>query len=565
MSVTDSPRRLGRRALCLVVLVSLTGGACTDAAPPSSPGSGSTATPHVTPTPIARVTEPPGNWFETACALPLDQLLRIRRGLYPGRSPDVVYVPREPNHFPNNHSGPWDYLQDVPLLLYGPGFIRNGGRVEGRPSPTVADLAPTFAELLGTPWPQNRIGRVLDEALLPKSQRPDPPRLIVTLVWDGGGRSVLDAWPQSWPRLAELADAGTFFANASVGSSPSITPAIHATIGTGAFPNDHGVVDILISENGAMVPVFADKSQDRLELPTLADLFDRRTGNRAEIGMLAYKGWHVGMIGHGAGLEGADKDFAAIVGQDGSLSTNTALYSLPKPTYGGEISDDVEAADASDGRRDGTWLGNEVLDSAQDQRDTPAWVTHQTQVLFDVLEQNEFGRDETPDLFYTNYKQIDQVGHRWGMLEPEMRAVIAVTDAQLRRIVSWLDERVGKNRWVLALTADHGPSPDLKSVGGWPLHMEAFRTHLGESLGRSPDEVFLDTRASGLWFRDPATTEADAVEIAEVITDYRISDDVPDGQTIPPQFEKRRTEPVFSAAFPARSIDDVIRCRQDKG
>ena len=57
---------------------------------------------------------------QVACSLPHDELVRIWRGTYPGRSGDIIVVPDEPNFlgasFP--HSGPWDYLQEVPLLFY---------------------------------------------------------------------------------------------------------------------------------------------------------------------------------------------------------------------------------------------------------------------------------------------------------------------------------------------------------------------------------------------------------------------------------------------------------------
>ena len=67
----------------------------------------------------------------------------------PERSGQIVVVPQEPNFLGSNfpHSGPWDYLQDVPLLWYGPGVIPALGSVD-RPV-TIADIAPTEAELLG--------------------------------------------------------------------------------------------------------------------------------------------------------------------------------------------------------------------------------------------------------------------------------------------------------------------------------------------------------------------------------------------------------------------------------
>ena len=118
---------------------------------------------------------------KAACGLPHDQLLRVWRGTDPQRSGQIVVIPQEPNFLGSNfpHSGPWDYLQDVPLLFYGPGVIPALGSVN-RPA-TLADVAPTQAALLGYDFPQ------VDGHALPEIDAPAiPPKLIVTLVWDAG-------------------------------------------------------------------------------------------------------------------------------------------------------------------------------------------------------------------------------------------------------------------------------------------------------------------------------------------------------------------------------------------
>ncbi|MDQ5816324.1 MAG: hypothetical protein M3516_08550, partial [Actinomycetota bacterium] len=82
--------------------------------------------------------------LERACRLPLEQLIRIRRGYFRPRSEDVLIVPQYPNYAGSfdvpNHSGPWRYLQEVPLVLYGPKQIARSGRIE-TPA-TLADVYP---------------------------------------------------------------------------------------------------------------------------------------------------------------------------------------------------------------------------------------------------------------------------------------------------------------------------------------------------------------------------------------------------------------------------------------
>jgi arylsulfatase A-like enzyme len=242
-------------------------------------------------------------------------LERTQRGNFDGRSPDVTMVPKAPNFTGSfgftTHAGPWPYVQRVPLVLYGPGFIESRGEVRLDRDVDLADLPSTLAELLDTPLPQGA-GSPIEEVLVPPDQRSEDLKLIVTVVWDGGGWNVLNRYPNAWPNLNTLMQRGTSLRNVMVGSSPSTTPAVHSTIGTGAWPSKHGAVDIPMRKDGEMVASFEGFSADDVLLPTLADLYDQATGNKAKVGMVAERPWHLGMLGHGASLEGGDKDIAVL-------------------------------------------------------------------------------------------------------------------------------------------------------------------------------------------------------------------------------------------------------------
>ena len=188
------------KRLAVVLALGLVG-ACTSSAstPPSSPAASGSAGP--SPGTVAISLQPPvsEDLADAACAIPHQQLLRIWRGTDPERSGQIVFVPQEPNFVGTNfpHSGPWNYLQDVPLFWYGPGIVPALGRVE-RPV-TLADVAPTQGKLLDFAFDAP------DGRALPEIPKPDtPPPLIVTLVWDAGGLSLLDAFPNDWPVMASM-------------------------------------------------------------------------------------------------------------------------------------------------------------------------------------------------------------------------------------------------------------------------------------------------------------------------------------------------------------------------
>ncbi|HEY6568146.1 MAG TPA: alkaline phosphatase family protein, partial [Actinomycetota bacterium] len=91
---------------------------------------------------------------------------------------------------------------------------------------------------------------------------------------------------------------------------------------------------------------------------------------------------------------------------------------------------------------------------------TPARIPWQTRLVEEVVDREGFGADETPDLLFINYKLIDEVGHQDSMNSVQMRDSVRAQDADLPSLIDVLNEQVGEGRWVMALTADHGHTPD---------------------------------------------------------------------------------------------------------
>jgi arylsulfatase A-like enzyme len=85
----------------------------------------------------------------------------IRKSWHKDLSGDVQYV-FKPGWMPGSavatHGSPHPYDTHVPILFYGPKWVR-AGRFDGRVE--VADIAPTLAQLLGVPAPSASEGRVL--------------------------------------------------------------------------------------------------------------------------------------------------------------------------------------------------------------------------------------------------------------------------------------------------------------------------------------------------------------------------------------------------------------------
>lgn len=511
-----------------------------------------------TPTPSAPA-EPSavasGALEEAACAMPHQHLLRVWRGTDPQRSGQIVMVPREPNFVGTNfpHSGPWDYLQDVPLFWYGPGVIPELGRVD-RPA-TLADVAPTQAGLLGFDFDAP------DGRALPEVVSDTVPALIVTLVWDAGGMHLLDEFPDDWPVLRSLIDHGIWYERATVGSSPSITPATHATIGTGAFPMRTGQTDAEFRIGPGLVRAGA-LGPALMTTPTLADLYDRAMDNEPLVGALASVTWHLNMASHGALWGGGDQDVAVLrvptaADNEGAEGTTWNLQGRNRPffRFPGYVNDlpplssYVDEVDRADGALDGRWRDNSI-EQYEEGWATPARIPYQGRMVEEVVAREGFGDDDVPDLLFVNFKAIDHVSHIWSVNSPEMQDTLRRQDEDLGRFVEFLDREVGEGRWALVLTADHGAQFDPAVSGAFQVtppqlaaDLEAaFPSPAGGSVFQAvrPSQIYVDERvmrASGYTFE----------QIARFILEYTKGQAASDPSTVPSeQLEDR----VFAAALP---------------
>ncbi|HEX2294206.1 MAG TPA: alkaline phosphatase family protein [Actinomycetota bacterium] len=542
--------RLLRTLLVVAVLVAGGFGAAAalrdDAAPPAGPRSA----------PGEDRTFESNDPVERACALDRPLLARVWRGYHPRHSEDVTFVPLAPNYSGafdvTSHSGPWDYLQNVPLVFYGPGVIAPEGRLRG--PATLADLFPTVGAMAGVPLP-DREGRVLDDAL---GETESPPRLVVTIMWDGVGRNVLERWPGRWPNLARMERKGTSFVEATVGSSPSITPATHSTLGAGVFPRTHGVTAINIrTKKGDVRTAFNQRDPGDLKVTTFADEIDLALGNEPLVGMLAWKSWHIGMMGHGTMTPGGDADQLAIIGADERITGNPLYYSAPEylEHFGG-LEEHADELDVADGEADGKWRGHGIMDL----HDNAAWVEWETDAILAMLENEGYGDDDVTDLFFTNYKPTDIVGHQYTMDSPEMGDVLEAQDAALGRLLDWLDANV--EDYAVILSADHGHTPSPERSGAWPLLQgqlqEDIDAHFGATADRSlvehanPVGPFLDKEVMA----DLGVTGA---EVAEFLNGYTIRDNW-GGDELPEGFEDRGDENVIAAAWSRRQYPEVMRC-----
>jgi hypothetical protein len=557
-----------RRVAPLVLALALAGAACTTAAGSAGRPSEAPVAPTGPESPPPAETVSARGLARTACrSTERDALLRTWRGVRLDRSGDVQIVPKDPN-FVNGgltHATPFDYSQDVPLLLYGPGYVRPG---EYDQPVTLADLAPTLGALLKFPF-DTVDGDPQTQALLPEAER-DLPRLVVTLVWDSAGTDVLERWPDAWPYLDSLRPRGAWFTDAEVGASPSNTPIGHATIGTGTFPMHHGFVDEYIRINGRLQKPNENGPGFLLD-PTLADLYDRAMDNEPKVGAIATLAAHIMMMGHGSQWGGGDRDiaitrekeFAETAGAE-SVSWNLTtdmkpFYDLPR--YVNDLpplSEYVDDVDRADGALDGKWRANDIQ-QLSDGFDTPARTPFQQTLIESVIEREGFGADDVPDILFLNYKAIDTIGHLFSADGIEMSDAVQMQDRTLERLVRFLDRTVGRGEWVMAVTADHGTQRDPDESGAFMIDINKLESGLTATFDDGDDAALVQkVRPTEIWLnRDElAQNGFTLAQVSQWFLDLT-QEDTYKNQNLPQPGHGGDT--VFAAALPS-SILSALPC-----
>jgi hypothetical protein len=409
----------------------------------------------------------------------------------------------------------------------------------------------------------------MSEALLPAGQRSTPPPLVVTLVWDAAGWDVLDAWKHEWPYLRSLFPKGALYTHATSGSSPSNTPPIHATIGTGAFPSSNGIADDYARIAGVIRKPYENGPGVLME-PTLADLYDRDMGNKPVVGAVATLDAHLGMLGHGSLWGGGDRDIAVtreVTGADTAGAEGfrwnlspamSAYYRLPD--YVNDVpgfAQDLQRLDLADGADDGKWRSNPI-DALNQGFNTPARTPYQTRLIEEIVTREGFGTDNVPDLLYLNYKAIDTIGHLFSLNSPEMKDAVAIQDQNLRTLVDFLNQQVGQGRWVMVLTADHGHQFDPTVSHAFLIGIDQLQADIEKTFDADTDGVPVveKVRTTQIWIDEAELAHNGHTldQVAQYIAGLTQADTVKPTGTVQPG---QANDTVFAAAFPTSIMKDL--------
>ena len=314
-------------------------------------------------------------------------------------------------------------------------------------------------------------------------------KLAVLLVVDQMRADYLDRYGEHWTGgLKRLMTAGAWYRNAAYPYLNTVTCAGHATIGTGRFPRNHGIImnSWLDRETGKTVDCAADPSLStiapdgvspggdsawRLQGPTFAERVKAAGGH---VVTMSLKPRSAIMPA------GRQSDATVWFGARGAFVTSTA-YSKELPAF---VSETLKASPILSDRTTSwtllrppnTYVGR---DDAVGERAPAGWTTSfphpldvpqfwgvwQTSPLADAylarlalaaIDQYKLGQGAKTDFLSVSFSALDVVGHSFGPNSLEVQDLLARLDQQIGALLARLDERVGAGNYIVALTADHG-------------------------------------------------------------------------------------------------------------
>jgi predicted AlkP superfamily pyrophosphatase or phosphodiesterase len=377
------------------------------------------------------------------------------RAYFPGRSGQIMVVPREGEiltrhgeDVPFMHGSPWSYDTRIPIIFWGPRYVRPGRFTEAA---AQQDVAPTLARAIDLAMP-GVTGHALMAALRPGAP---PPKAIVLLVLDAFRADYLDRHAAVLPRLSRLRREGASFERARVNHLPTITTVGHSTIATGTDARFHGIVANSAWDRvaGKVVDLLPDLDPTNLMTPALADRWSERTDGAAVIVAQSSTTNATALAGHGACLfNGRPVIYASYSRDSGRWITDPKCYRLPDYLKHANVRTLWEGGD-------GKWMGHPAANPEEIRRTAP-FARFEADALVSMIEHEAIGADDVTDLVLANLKAADFVGHAYGPESPELHEAVAEMDRQIGRVLDAVEAKAGPEGYLVAITADHGMPPE---------------------------------------------------------------------------------------------------------
>lgn len=331
--------------------------------------------------------------------------------------------------------------------------------------------------------------------------QPAPPRLIVVIVVDQMRTDYISTYGHQWTKgLRRLMDTGAWFPLAEYPYALTVTCPGHATISTGTFPSTHGLIgngwfdrdlrkNVTCTEDPTVtsVPFGGRKGIEKhglkyLQTTTLSDTLRAQAVRPATVVGLSLKARSaMTLAGHGS-----PTTYAVWEEDDGTWATSSAYTTtaspvvdawaaanpvraaygqawerlLPASAYVFEDSQPGEPTDHVFPHRFVSKTGQPDNEFVSLWERSPMSDVALSSLAQHMVRELKMGQAATgTDFLGVSFSALDIVGHAFGPRSHEVQDTLARLDVSIGALLDTLDSVVGRDRYVVALSADHGVAP----------------------------------------------------------------------------------------------------------
>ncbi|HYY99584.1 MAG TPA: alkaline phosphatase family protein [Pyrinomonadaceae bacterium] len=372
--------------------------------------------------------------------------------------------------------------------------------------------------------------------------------------------------------IRRLLRGGASWSDANYDHAPTETAPGHATMLTGAWPSETGIIanDWYDRAEGRRVNNVGDdsvrllgggdkepaSSPRNLLCSTLGDELKLATNNRSRVVGVSLKN-RAAILPAGRMADAA----YWLSAQTGEFVSSTYYFDrlpdwvarfnaarpadkffgakwerlLPAAVYERRAGPDDAPWERGDGKLSHTFphaLTGGLAKPGPEFYDALSYSPFTNELLLDFAEQavtnGRLGDDSDADVLTVSFSANDIVGHRYGPYSQEVMDVTLRVDRQIARLLDFVDAHVGLRDTVVVFTADHGvaPSPAQAAAARLPgayvkvsdvlaAVRERLRARFGKQGGRDTTADYVQTFSNGQLYFNRAALERDGVAAEE--------------------------------------------------
>ena len=353
------------------------------------------------------------------------------------------------------------------------------------------------------------------------------PKLVVGIVVDQMRWDYLSLYYNSFSGngFKRLINEGYSCNNCLINYVPTVTSIGHTSVYTGTTPAFHGICGNNFYLDGKPVGCVSDSSVQTvgsnttkgqssphlLLATTIGDQLRLHTDFRSKVIGVSYKD-RAAILPAGRSANAAywidTKELCFI---------SSTYYMQELPTYVKEVNAQMAK-------------NQELKKIGKDIALHPLCGTLTTDMAIAALKGENLGKGDATDMLCVSYSQTDAIAHQWSTRGERTDQAYLELDKDIQRLLTALDKQVGRNNYLLFLTADHGGAhnwkfmQDHKLNGGKFLYDEVIReaeNRVSKTLGATKSVIsdILDFRIF-LNHESIAQQGLELKRVKEIIIDY---------------------------------------------